>query len=58
MTLLLQNSGYIPSYKRTDITNDLHRTFGFHTNYEFISKSTMRNIIKETKIAKNQKEES
>lgn len=50
MTLLPQNLGYIPSYKRTDITDDLHKTFGFRTDYEFISKSNMRNIVKETKI--------
>lgn len=56
MTLLPQNSGYIPAYKRTDITDDLHATFGFHTDYEFISKSTMRTIIKETKQNKIQKE--
>lgn len=52
MTLLPQNSGYVPSYKRTDITDDLHTTFEFHTDYEFISKSTMRSIIKETKTDK------
>lgn len=56
MTILPHNSGYIPSYKRTDITDDLHMTFGFHTDYEFISKSTMRSIIKETKTVKMKKE--
>ena len=49
MTLLSRDSGYIPSYKRTDLTDDLHKTFGFHTDYEFISKSSMRSIIKYTK---------
>lgn len=49
MTLLSKESGYTPSYKRTDLTDDLHRKFGFHTDYEFISKSTMRSIIKQTK---------
>lgn len=57
MTLLPHNNGYIPSYKRTDITDDLHMTFGFHTDYEFISKSTMRSIIKETKTVKRKKEQ-
>lgn len=57
VTLLPQNIGYVPSYKRTDITDDLHQAFGFHTDYEFISKSSMRSIIKETKINKNKKEE-
>lgn len=54
LTLLPQNIGYIPSYKRTDITDDLHKTFGFHTDYEFISRSGMRSIIKETKIKKDE----
>ncbi len=49
MTLLSRESGYIPSYKRTDITDELHKIFGFHTDYEFISKSAMRSIIKSTK---------
>ena len=48
-TLLSRESGYIPSYKRTDLTDDLHKAFGFHTDYEFISKSAMRSIIKSTK---------
>ena len=48
-TLLSKESGYIPSYKRTDLTDDLHKAFGFHTDYEFISKSAMRSIIKNTK---------
>ena len=49
MTLLSKESGFIPSYKRTELTDDLHKTFGFHTDYEFISKSAMRSIIKYTK---------
>lgn len=49
VTLLSKESGYIPCYKRTDLTDDLHKTFGFHTDYEFISKSAMRSIIKSTK---------
>lgn len=52
MTLLTKNGGYIPSYKRTDLTDDLHRLFGFRTDKEFISKLSMRNIIKETKQIK------
>lgn len=48
-TLLSKDSGYIPSYKRTKITDKLHSSFGFRTDYEFIRKSTMRTIIKETK---------
>lgn len=55
VTLLSKESGYIPSYKRTDMTDDLHKVFGFHTDYEFISKSTMRSIIKSTKTEKTKK---
>ena len=49
LTLLTKDSGYIPSYKRTDLTDDLHRIFGFHTDHEFMKKSTIRSIIKNTK---------
>lgn len=49
MTLLSKDSGYIPSYKRTKLTDALHTAFGFRTDYEFISKADMRTIIKETK---------
>lgn len=53
ITLLPRNMGYVPSYKRTNITDELHKTFGFHTDYEYISKARMRSIIKETKISKS-----
>ena len=49
LTLLNTANGYIPTYTRTEITDTLHRNFGFRTDYEFIKKSTMRNIIKGTK---------
>lgn len=45
-----QYNGYIPTYTRTDITDDLHKTFGFRTDYEIIGKKKMRNIIKNTKL--------
>ena len=49
MTLLNTANGYVPSYTRTEITDSLHKAFGFRTDYEFIKKSTMRSIIKQTK---------
>ena len=49
MTLLSKESGYIPAYKRTKLTDKMHEISGFRTDYEFISKSAMRSIIKETK---------
>ena len=52
VTLVSKDSGDIPSYKRTKITDKLHSSFGFRTDYEFIRKSTMRTIIKETKQKK------
>lgn len=52
LTKLPNDNGYIPSYMRTEITDDLHDTFGFHTDYEVMSKSKIRNIIKETKTVK------
>ena len=52
MTLLNTASGYVPSYTRTELTDSLHRIFNFRTDYEFITKSTMRSIIKETKQTK------
>lgn len=55
VTLLSKSSGYTPSYKRTNLTDDLHKQFGFHTDYEFIPKASMRSIIKESKTAKVKK---
>lgn len=48
-TNLIDSHGYIPSYTRTEITDLLHDTFGFNTDYEIMRKSTMRNIIKKSK---------
>ena len=44
-----QYNGYIPAYKRTRLTDELHTLFGFRTDYEIVSKKKMRNIIKKTK---------
>ena len=54
LTLLSTANGYIPSYQRTELTDALHKTFGFRTDYEFITKSSMRTIIKETKQSKQE----
>jgi hypothetical protein len=55
MTLLSQSSGYVPSYKRTDLIDELHRAFGFRTDYEYLSKVEMKNIVKESKEIKRDK---
>lgn len=57
MTLLSKESGYIPSYQRTELTDKLHAVFGFRTDLEFISKASMRNIIRTTKQINSTKRE-
>lgn len=52
MTFLSAASSYIPSYTRTELTDALHQSFGFRTDYEIITKASMRTIIKNTKILK------
>lgn len=48
----LDGEGYIPVYTRTKITDVLHKTFGFRTDYEIITQKNMRNILKQTKKSK------
>lgn len=43
------HEGFIPGYMRTDLTDALHEAFGFHTDYEILSKKSMKNIFKLTK---------
>lgn len=38
--------GYIPTYTRTDFTDDLHEAFGFRTDFEIVSTKQMKNILK------------
>lgn len=45
----VESYGYIPSYKRTELTDKLHEIFGFRTDTQIIKKSRMRNIIKQSK---------
>lgn len=45
----VQEQGFIPLYKRDKLTDALHETCGFRTDYQFISKSTMKNIQKKSK---------
>ena len=48
----IQGYGYIPTYKRTDLTDDLHERFGFRTDTEIIRKSKMREMINKSKTKK------
>ena len=42
--LLKIDEGYIPEYKRTEITDLLHKTFKFRTDYEINKPSKIRCI--------------
>ncbi len=41
--------GYIPAYTRTDLTDALHETFGFRTDYEITTDVNMKKVIRTTK---------
>lgn len=45
----IQEQGFIPLYKRDSITDDLHKISGFRTDYQFITKSKMKTIQKNSK---------
>ena len=47
--LEVKGDGYIPTYTRTDFTDDLHETFGFRTDYQIVSSAQMKKIFKSTK---------
>ena len=45
----IKGEGYIPTYSRNDLTDDLHEAFGFRTDYQIVSNQQIKNIFKETK---------
>lgn len=47
--LIARGEGYIPAYTRTELTDLLHDTFKFRTDYEITSKSNMKKICSLTK---------
>ena len=47
--LSVSGEGYIPIYTRTDLTNNLHGSAGFRTDYQIVTKKQMRSIIAQTK---------
>lgn len=51
MSLRIQkeNIAYSPNYTRTEITDKLHETFKFRTDYEMIDYSDLKKIIKFSK---------
>ncbi len=53
MVWLIQNEeGYIPAYQRTDLTDKLHETFGFRTDYELSNQKMLKNLKKFLKSPK------
>lgn len=40
-----KGSGYSPAYVRDDLTDDLHETFGFRTDYEIVSYKNFEKIF-------------
>lgn len=47
--LRFEGKGYIPTYTKTELTNDLHAAFGFNTATEIIPIMKMKNICAQTK---------
>ena len=45
----IKGEGYVPTYIRDDLTDDLHKAFGFRTDYQIVPKKQMKNIFKVTK---------
>lgn len=45
----IREQGFVPLYKRSKITDDLHDVCGFRTDYQFITKSQMKTIQKNSK---------
>lgn len=50
MNLILKDEDYIPNYTRTDLTDLLHKKFGFRTDFEIITEKNVKKICQETKI--------
>lgn len=47
--LELRGEGYVPAYTRSDFTDALHDAFGFRTDYQIVTSSIMKKILKDTK---------
>lgn len=44
-----KGKGYCPAYERTDLTDDLHTTFDFRTDYEIINYENFKKIFQRVK---------
>ena len=51
----VKDTGYIPSYTRSDVTDALHDKAGFHTDYEITKTKAMKGIIRKTRQRTNEK---
>jgi len=47
--LSIPGEGYVPTYTRTDLTNNLHGSAGFRTDCQIVTRQKMRSIISQTK---------
>ena len=45
----VEEQGFMPVYERQEITDDLHKSCGFRTDYQFIPKRKMKGIQKKSK---------
>lgn len=43
------DTGYLPSYTRTELTDALHDTAGFRTDYEILRKKYMQGVVRRSK---------
>ena len=49
----IPSDGFIPTYTRTNLTDDLHRIFDFRTDYQITTKKKMNEIISYTKNSRS-----
>jgi len=47
--LKISGEGYVPTYTRTDFTDDLHDVFGFRTDLQIVTNKNIKNIFEKTK---------
>ena len=45
----IKDTGYIPSYTRSDVTDALHDKAGFHTDYEITKTKAMKGVVRRSK---------
>lgn len=45
----VKGEGYVPTYTRTDFTDDLHDKFGFRTDYQIVNMKQIKKIFRYTK---------